>query len=108
MSTLTTVSVVLVSVTSDLTFGVCGIVKVDQQGMPIEMNAPKMGKATSKQIDSIVIALKWMDKRVVMMLSTIHNDSFVILERPSWAEPDGQEDILRPLLVEEYNNNMGA
>ena len=55
-----------------------------------------------------MLVLKWMDKREVMMLSTIHDDSFVIKKRRSRAAIDGQEDILKPLVVEEYNRHMGG
>ena len=42
------------------------------------------------------------------MLSTIHDDSFVTKKRRSRTAPDGQEDILKPLVVEEYNRHMGG
>ena len=54
-----------------------------------------------------MVVLKWMDKREVMMLSTIHDDSFVT-KRRSRTAIDGQEDILKPLVVEEYNRHMGG
>ena len=50
----------------------------------------------------------WMDKRAVTMLSTIHDDSFVTKKRRSRTAQDGQEDILKPLMVKEYNKNMGG
>ena len=43
-----------------------------------------------------------------MMLSTIHDDSFVTKKRRSRAAIDGQEDILKPLVVEQYNQHMGC
>ena len=55
-----------------------------------------------------MLVLKWMDKREVMMLSTIHDDSVVTKKRRSRTAPDGQEDILKPLVVEEYNRHMGG
>ena len=54
------------------------------------------------------MVLKWMDKRAVTMLSTIHDDSFITKKRQSRTAPDGQEDILKLLVVEEYNKNMGG
>ena len=62
----------------------------------------------STQIDTTMMALKWMDKRPVTMLTTIHDDSFVTKRRRSRAVEGGQEDILKPKVVEEYNKYMGG
>ena len=62
----------------------------------------------SKQIDSSMLVLKWMDKQEVMMLSTIHDDSFITKKRWSRTAPDGQEGILKPFVVEGYNRHMGG
>ena len=43
-----------------------------------------------------------------MMLSTVHDDSFVTKKRRSRTATDGQEDILKPLVVEEYNRHMAG
>ena len=92
-----------------LGFGACGTVRVNRRGVPTEMKAAlKKGETTSTQIDSSMMVLKWMDKRPVVMLSTIHDDSFVTKKRRSRTAQDGQEDILKPLVVEEYNQNMGG
>ena len=85
-----------------LGFGVCGTVRVNRRGVPPEMKAPlKKEKTTSTLIDSSMMALKWMDKRPVVMLSTIHDNSFVTKKRRSRTAPDGQEHILKPVVVEE-------
>ena len=92
-----------------LGFGACRTVRINRRGVPPEMKAPlKKGETTSTLIDSSMMALKWMDKRPVVMLSTIHDNSFVTKKRRSRTAPDGQEDILKPLVVEEYNQNMGG
>ena len=89
-----------------LGFGAYGTVTKNRRGVPDEMKAKlKKGEVVSKQLDSSMLILKWMDKRGVMML---HDDSFVTKKRRSRTAPDGQEDILKPLVVEEYNKNMGA
>ena len=92
-----------------LGFGACGTVRINRRGVPPEMKAPlKKGETTSTLTDSSMMALKWMDKRPVVMLSTIHDNSFVTKKRRSRTAPDGQEDIFKPLVVEEYNQNMGG
>ena len=92
-----------------LGFGACGTVRVNRQGMPKEMKAGlKKGDSMSRQIDTTMMALKWMDKRPVTMLTTIHDDSFVTKRRRSRAVEGGQEDILKPKVVEEYNKYMGG
>ena len=91
-----------------LGFGACGTVRLNRRGLPKEVKATlKKGEMVSKQMDSSMLALKWVDKRAVTMLSTIHDDSFVTKRRSRTAQ-DGQEDILKPLMVEEYNKNMGG
>ena len=90
-----------------LGFGACGTVKVNRRGMPTEIKTALKGETVSAQLDGNMMALKWMDKRPVTMLSTIHDDSFVTKNR-SRSAPDGHEDILKPLVVEEYNKNMGG
>ena len=60
----------------ELGFGACGTVRVNHPGLPAEMRANvAKGNVTSVQLDHSIIALKWMDKRPVSMLSTIHDDS---------------------------------
>ena len=92
-----------------LGFGACGTVRMNRRGVPTEMKAAlKKGETISTQIDSSMMVLKRMDKRPVVMLSTIHDDSFVTKKRRSRTALDGQEDTLKPLVVEEYNQNMGG
>ena len=93
-----------------LGFGACGTVRKNRRGLPDETMKAKLkkGEVASKQIDSSMLVLKWMDKREATMLSTIHDDSFVTKKRRSRAATDGQKDILKPLVVEEYNRHMGT
>ena len=43
----------------------------------------KKGEVTSTEVEEGMMALKWQDKRQVMMLSTIHDDSMVMKRRRS-------------------------
>ncbi|MCG8620648.1 MAG: transposase, partial [Proteobacteria bacterium] len=62
-----------------LGFGACGTVRKNRRGLPDETMKAKLkkGEVASKQIDSSMLVLKWMDKQELTMLSTIHDDSFV-------------------------------
>ena len=62
-----------------LVFGACGTVRVDRRGMPKEVITAKLkkGEVISAEVEKGMLALKWMDKRQVNMLSTIHDDSMM-------------------------------
>jgi hypothetical protein len=55
-----------------------------------------------------MMALKWMDKRPVCMLTTIQDDSMMTKVRRTRRVEGGQEEIRKPVVVEEYNNYMGG
>ena len=54
------------------------------------------------------MALRWMDKRQVTMLSTIHDDSMVTKMRRSRRAPGGREELRKPAAIDEYNKYMGG
>ena len=61
-----------------LGFGVCGTVRTNRHGVPEEIKAKlQKGEIVSKMIDDDVMALKWMDKCPVAMLTTVYDDSVV-------------------------------
>ena len=93
----------------DLGFGACGTVRVNRRGLPpeIKMTLAK-GDMTSMQVDESMMALKWMDKRPVSMLSTIHDNSMTTKVRRTRRAVGGQEEIRKPVVVEQYNQFMGG
>ena len=54
-----------------LGFGSCGTVRVDRRGMPKEVTTAKLkkGEVKSAEVEKGMLALKWMDKRLVNMLA---------------------------------------
>lgn len=56
--------------------GSCGTVRTNRKGIPIDFKNKKLqkGEMTTYQDDEVT-GIKWMDKRPVAMLSTIHDDS---------------------------------
>ena len=59
-------------------------------------------------IDDDVMALKWMDKRPVAMLTTVHDDSVITKQRWTRAVHGGVEEVHKPVVVEQYNEFMGG
>nr|XP_039261358.1 piggyBac transposable element-derived protein 4-like [Styela clava] len=52
-----------------------------------------------------LLALKWKDKKDVIMLSTVHNDAMTTV---SVRAPGGRKDKLKPVIVDDYNRHMGG
>ena len=52
-----------------------------------------------------MLALKWQDKRDVMMLSTFHDTH---MTRRSRSAVGGVEEVQKPAVVEDYNQHMGG
>ena len=74
-------------------FGACGTVRLNRRGLPQEMHSTiSKGDVVSAQAGP-VLALKWMDKRAVTMISTIHNTSLVSKQRRSRGAPGGTEEV---------------
>lgn len=93
----------------DSGFGACGTVRINRRGLPAEMkeNLAK-GDVNSVMVDDSMMALKWMDKRPVSMLSTIHDNSHTTKIRRTRHVTRGQEEIRKHVVVEQYNTFMGG
>ena len=75
-------------------FGACGTVRTNRRGVPDEIKANlQKGEIVSKMIndDDDVMALKWMDKHPVAMLTTVRDDSVVTKQRQTRAVQGGVE-----------------
>ena len=55
-----------------------------------------------------LLAVKWMDKRQVTMISTIHDDSMAPVQRRSRFADGGREVVEKPKCILEYNRHMGG
>ena len=78
--------------------------------MPKEVTAAKLkkGEMTTSEVKKGMLALKWQDKRAVVMLSTIHDDSRVTKRRRTRLVAGGIEEVQKPTMVEKYNMYMGG
>ena len=66
-----------------LGFGPCGTVHVNRRGMSKEVTPSKLkkGDMITSEVKKDMFALKWQDKRAVVMLSTIRDDSRITKRR---------------------------
>ena len=88
-------------------FGACGT--VDRRGVPHEMRRTiRKREVVTAAVDDTVTALKWMDKRPVVMLSSVHDSSLVAKKRRSRLAPNGTDEVMKPKMIEKYNNKMGG
>ena len=93
-----------------LGFGACGTVRLNRQGLPERIQC--QSKLSKGEVISVtnhgLLSLKWMDKRAVTMISTIHDDSMVATSRRSRFAEGGQEVVQKPKCIVEYNRHMGG
>ena len=90
-----------------LGFSCCGTVRSNRKGIPQDFQQKKLKRGETCFNDGEVLGLKWMDKRPVAMLSTIHDGSSVAKMRRNKAAPGGTETVMNPKMIE-YNTYMGG
>lgn len=89
--------------------GACGTVRIDRRGLPLDFQKTKLRKGDIMTFkNGPLMGLKWMDKRQVAMLSTIHDDATINKRRRTRRATDGVEVIKKPKVIEEYNSYMGG
>ena len=59
-------------------------------------------------VDESMHVVQWQDKRIVSVLTTIHDDTPVPVQRRSRHAPNGQEVVEKPHAIVEYNKYMGG
>ncbi|CAK9834553.1 PiggyBac transposable element-derived protein 4 [Anthophora retusa] len=80
----------------------CGTVRKRRKGMPKIDERLKRGEATFRSCTNLLVT-KWMDKKEVYMLSTMHTSEFGTI-----IKHGGTKVIRKPVCVLDYNNSMGA
>ena len=90
-------------------FEACGTVRKNRKGLSATFKSIKLSKVvyTERIFDDSLLCLKWQDKRDVL-LSTLHDDSIVEVQRRSRLVTRGVEGIKKPKVVHEYNQHMGG
>lgn len=90
-------------------FGACGTLRLNRRGVPPEAKTSlKKGEKRVIAIDETTNVVQWHDKRVVSVLSTLHGDRTVSVQRRSRHAVGGQEVVDKPEAVTEYNKYMGG
>ena len=69
--------------------------------MPKITDTLRKGEASSRSTKNLLV-VKWMDKKEVYMLSTMHTSEFATVVR------HGGKKIQKPVCVMDYNNCMGS
>ena len=80
-------------------FGACGTLRLNRRGLPaaIKENVRK-GEKKAFRLDPSMLAIKWMDKRAVTVLTTVHDNTEVEVERRTRHAAGGRERSQKPLL----------
>ena len=102
----------------DKGIGACGIVRLNRKGMPNEWTC-KNSKVDTLKIGDVrknvlgkkykLTALQWRDKRVITMISTIHDgDEMISKRRRTRIAEGGREDVMKPVMIDRYNTFMGG
>eukprot|EP00731_Ephydatia_muelleri_P003594 Em0001g3594a len=92
-------------------FEACGTVRKNRKGLSDTFQSIKLSKGevySERILDDSVLCLKWQDKRDVLLLSTLHDESLVDVQRRSRLVNGGIEAIKKPKMVHEYNQHMGG
>jgi len=84
--------------------GICETVKKNRKHMP------NLGQKLDKgeiqvAYNDVWLVLKWLDKKEVYMITTVHRVEFSTTGKKNWKTG---EDIIKPVCICNYNKNMGG
>lgn len=82
----------------------CGTVRINRQHMPPLNEKLKKGEVTWRSSDKFLV-LKWKDRRDVTMITTMHENKIITLDK---IDTSTNENVKKPLCVIDYNASMGA
>jgi len=81
-----------------------GTVKKNRSGMPSLKDKLNRGERICRHCESM-LAVKWMDKSEVYILSTIHDSRMIATNK---IDHNTGRQIIKPACVQNYNDNIGA
>ncbi|CAH2005722.1 unnamed protein product [Acanthoscelides obtectus] len=82
----------------------CGTVRQNRKHMPVFDKKLKQGDTDWRSSENL-LAIKWIDRRDVVMLTSMHENRMVTLPKINRST---YENVIKPLCVLEYNRQMGA
>jgi len=89
--------------------GNCGTARINRRGIPKDFQTAKLKKGEMVTFaDGELTGVKWMDKRIVTVLSTVHDSSMTTIHRSNRHAPGGVEMIQKPSMINQYNKHMGG
>ena len=78
-------------------FGACGTLRLNRRGIPPEVKGRlEKGRTRLISVDDNMSVVQWHDERVVSMLTTLHDDSPIAVERRSHQAEGGREVVHKP------------
>lgn len=82
----------------------CGTCRTEQKNFPLDLKTANLqvGEAIFRKMGTVT-CVKWLDKRNVYALSTVHGNSFELVQRQ--READGRT---KPAIICDYNRYMGG
>jgi hypothetical protein len=84
-----------------------GTVRVNRRNMPQQFKSPKMGKGETKVVYCRkMMALQWMDRKPVTILSTIHHHQWMTYTGKIHRK--NNMPVMKPKVVIDYNSSMNA
>lgn len=83
---------------------VCGTVRKNRREMPKFTGKLPKGQVEDKHTDNMM-ALRWMDRREVCMLTTLHTN---LMQQSHKKDRQTGQPIVKPQCVIDYNKTMGA
>lgn len=90
-------------------FGSCGTVRLNRKGLDERFKKEAVsthGINVYKHGD--ILGLKWKDKKVVSLLTTIHGHEMVSITRRTKGAAGGHKTVEKPMAIDQYNAFMGG
>ncbi|XP_066590831.1 piggyBac transposable element-derived protein 4-like [Prorops nasuta] len=84
--------------------GMCGTLRKNRKSVS-KLNASLNKGQVEVAHNDVWIILKWMDKKEVYMITTVHKLEFSCTVKKDWK---AGENIIKPTCILDYNQNMGA
>ena len=95
---------------ADKQCGACGTLRVNRKGVPAEIKTarPKKNDPPVVVRDGKLLFISWTHKRLVNVVTTLHNGSVFLRQVQSRVEQGYHREVVKPMAIELYTQNMGG